>query len=123
MRISDWSSDVCSSVLVLSIIIGAEQPLLLAGRGEEDDRAARLGVRFGEGARDLEHHRDARGIIERAVVDPILVGCIAGLGVGDPDMVELRGQTGRASCRESECQYGLISVVAVAFKKTKKNTK
>src|SRR3546814_8992253 len=60
MRISDWSSDVCSSDLIVK------------------------GARRGGGAIDLARAQYALGIEPVAMV---------------------RGQIGRASCRERVCQY------------------
>src|SRR3546814_11943752 len=95
MRISDWSSDVCSSDLVLRARLGNlhhavdEQAQPLLGR-----HPPRTGVRAGQEAEFLEilHHvADRRG-----------------------------RQIGRASGRERVCQYVYISVVAVSLKKEQK---
>src|SRR3546814_8274338 len=67
MRISDWSSDVCSS--------------------------------------DLDGGR-------HCIAQPDLDG----LGLDRPGYGVLGHENGRASCRESVCQYVLISVVAVSLK-------
>src|SRR3546814_12095227 len=92
MRISDWSSDVCSSDLASaqfrrgrvlgSLLVHPE----LGGR------------RSGGGERSHESH-DGRGCGEFAHVCP--------------------QEIGRASCRERVCQYVSISVVAVSLKKKK----
>src|SRR3546814_12149415 len=98
MRISDWSSDVCSSDLP----------------GPREDR--RVGIdahhlemgmaplrRDGEGpgaASDVEQtnrRTESGGIEQRALDDSLAIG--------------------RASCRERECQYVEISVVAGPLKK------
>src|SRR3546814_20436873 len=100
MRISDWSSDVCSSDLrlhqrvVVDGLVGAQEDalLLVVARGPVECRA--------EGVL-----RDRR-IAER----PGVVGL---------DRQEYL-QIGRASCRERVCQYVVISVVAVPLEKTKK---
>src|SRR3546814_7268815 len=82
MRISDWSSDVCSSDLGRRRLRAGRDGHRPGLRGTEAARAQRL-----EGRR----HR--------------------------PVGAE-RGQIGRASCRESVCQYVSISVVAGSLKKT-----
>src|SRR3546814_1108146 len=85
MRISDWSSDVCSSDLEL---------LQRAVDG------AALAEEVLPHQRDGDHRRD-HGSVEPGPeeADP-----------GDPGDHELREderqQIGRASCRESVCQYG-----------------
>src|SRR3546814_11454889 len=89
MRISDWSSDVCSSDLPTAATLapghGAEFMPALA------ELLPGLVVEFGgEGAA-----ADARRI-----------------GLGDAEI-------GRASCRERVCQYVWNSVVAVSLKKNK----
>src|SRR3546814_11361957 len=95
MRISDWSSDVCSSDLVAGQRIAESR--------EQPRRQARLdvtGLRIEQvlpvaGAR-TQHCRSRR-----------LPEC-AGVAVDE---------IGRASCRARVCQYVSISVVAVALKK------
>src|SRR3546814_16054964 len=84
-RISDWSSDVCSSDLPAVILDLADIDPVFANR---------IGQRL---------------------------QCIRPAGVEDGRPVEMpvRGdqEIGRASCRVRVCQYVLISVVAVSFKK------
>src|SRR3546814_20817510 len=90
MRISDWSSDVCSSDL-----LRRRQQLILAEGG---------------------HQRLARGVmtgIAAAVGDRLLDGS----QIAAPQPVVVIEEIGRASCRESVCQYVSISVVAVTLKK------
>src|SRR3546814_17614501 len=92
MRISDWSSDVCSSDLQLLIVlhiaavtywIGALPPLLMMCRRSNANRLGAAAKRFGD---------------------------IAAYVVGT--LVEI----GRASRRDRVCQYVAISEVAVTFK-------
>src|SRR3546814_17916226 len=107
MRISDWSSDVCSS------------DLLDLGRADAV-------------ARSLDHRvvaadekEQAIGISADGVARPDRRAAVArGGGRG---LETLRGalgipQIGRASWRERVCQYVLLSVVAVPLK-TKNNKK
>src|SRR3546814_17806713 len=99
MRISDWSSDVCSSDL-----------------REIADRLARL-------AKSLE----AAGHAPKSVAS-FLMRCLFTMFAEDVELLtkgsfrrllaSLRGEEiGRASCRERVCQYVEISVVAVSLKK------
>src|SRR3546814_16947305 len=107
MRISDWSSDVCSS------------DLLPAGR------------RTAGGGRVARHRAAARRDVQGrplAQGNPGGVRFPPAVGDGQP-AVALRGmggaraagdQIGRASGRESGCQYVELSVVAVSLKKKTK---
>src|SRR3546814_9976285 len=91
MRISDWSSDVCSSDLLL----GAQRSLL--GEAEGDDAAGEA-VRHGHhpGIVRVQH----RGAVFRQAGDDL------GLFLGDRlDRMERLEEIGRASCRERVCQY------------------
>src|SRR3546814_17955577 len=97
MRISDWSSDVCSSDLFDAVRPLGEPDVhedhvgaVTLGRGDGGGRG-RDGV--ADGVADLLHHLLDR---ERQH-EPI----------------------GRASCRERVCTYVYISVVAVSLKKQK----
>src|SRR3546814_12095204 len=90
MRISDWSSDVCSSDLEGSRADSAFR-LEIGRTGSSSGGSAHGGV---GGARRGGDRRGARGLAVRP-----------------------RGQIGRASCRERVCQYVSISVVAVSLKK------
>src|SRR3546814_20626361 len=103
MRISDWSSDVCSSDL--------RQPHLCGGReSEREPEELHLG-----------------GRIPKPVHDDLSPGHGASLGQRGWDQLRAvfpgaaeqprRIQIGRASCRERVCQYVSISVVAVSLKK------
>src|SRR3546814_13957659 len=93
MRISDWSSDVCSSDL---IAIGDADPRLVMRGVIEADVVADGGVRP-------------------------WIAC-GGLRLCRPrHQREDRAQIGRASCRERVCQYVSISVVAVSLKKKTKH--
>src|SRR3546814_13751327 len=96
MRISDWSSDVCSSDL---------------GRRSASDRDVTVGLdRVGIGNRAVRHFD---GRMHRRVREG---------SRGAVRYLSLEGESrpiGRASCRERVCPYVYISVVAVSLKKTK----
>src|SRR3546814_15568884 len=99
MRISDWSSDVCSSDLPVAVLV-------LAPRAAGAWRVAADAVRpgrdflFGEVARrrDLER-RHARGHQSQRPCIDIAAVVLAG------ERIEMRGEIGRASWRERVCQY------------------
>src|SRR3546814_12012939 len=104
MRISDWSSDVCSSDLDYTIQSGFAQGL---GFG--------AGVRYvGEsyGNDQNTFKNDDRFFLDGAVHYD--------LGALSPSLTG--AQIGRASCRERLWQYGLIRVGAVALQQ-KQNTR
>src|SRR3546814_4616227 len=82
MRISDWSSDVCSSDL-LDRGVEREQVRLLRDRGD-----------------DLDHVPDL--LRARAEPSHLLVRGLRDVGRLPRD---LGRQIGRASCRERVCQY------------------
>src|SRR3546814_14486891 len=96
MRISDWSSDVCSSDLDL-------QPF---GIGY-----------FGDRKREIFHTKEGErqivAVVTTAAGKTLHFGAAIAKSTGDPECVaEMRGhlaepgdQIGRASCRERVCQY------------------
>src|SRR3546814_15633615 len=101
MRISDWSSDVCSSDLdtypTMSIDDGyAVQDALLA-RWREDGRVL-VGLKAGLTS---QAKMDQMGVTEPSF------GMLMGDTL-DPDggIVPTDKQSGRASCRERVCKYG-----------------
>src|SRR3546814_17795900 len=112
MRISDWSSDVCSSDLA-----GQDQ------RGEEEQADHDACRRLVDDRR--EGHEGQTGPACGDLVD----GDTLGLGHEaerreDPNAAEQpEAQIGRASCRESVGQYVWISGDAVALTKKKKTKK
>src|SRR3546814_4075232 len=97
MRISDWSSDVCSSDLAKAV--EGRLPLLAGARdGGFDFRSKRLWIdEIGGGGDDVltrsQQRADivdaARNVILRAGKKQHAIGC----------------EIGRASCRERVCQY------------------
>src|SRR3546814_12893579 len=102
MRISDWSSDVCSSDLLLRHVVERFPELLRLGRIGEHDAAQylRREVRqAGEADRRVLGQRVADA--ERAVI-------------GDADDV---AEIGRAAWRAGVGHTGSISVVAGTLKK------
>src|SRR3546814_13403256 len=114
MRISDWSSDVCSSDLA-RLDDARDQP----GRAEVaqcDTRHLELAVDTAGTTGQLTAVPDA---------DPRTVPRHLRQGDGrqEPFFDRNRLELGRASCRERVCQYVSISVVADQLKKKKTKNK
>src|SRR3546814_18497180 len=115
MRISDWSSDVCSSDLVgLPAAKDGKLALELADRGGDQgytpgERGVGGGEAGGEIVRAVDDHVGARdqrggvgGIEAPAALDHGHVGVEPrDRGGGGGGL----GEIGRASCRERVCQY------------------
>src|SRR3546814_4603310 len=108
MRISDWSSDVCSSDLL--------------DRTFEFDH--RLGhafdAVFDQRVDDVAHRNRTiklAGVRRLTDQDDLLAVDVLGTDFGFA--VAFRVEIGRASCRERVCQYVSITVVAVSIKKKK----
>src|SRR3546814_17726999 len=103
MRISDWSSDVCSSDLIAQVDALERRPArpaigtcaTSANRRVVLGRTRVLYVRVVMATKRTAHQHP-----------PLRSGTRP-------------GQNGRASCRERVCKYGEISVVAVELKKHK----
>src|SRR3546814_14460067 len=107
MRISDWSSDVCSSDLRLG-----QRPLL----GVEVDAHDHVGAGQPGALDDVEadaaqpEHDDVRPRLDLGRPDDRA-------DAGRHAAADVADQIGSASCRERVCQYVSISVVAVSLKK------
>src|SRR3546814_2091878 len=106
MRISDWSSDVCSSDLVAAVMLGLDQPCL---GGAVRRRAAvdRLGIADREFGADFGFDRRAIARIDAALV---------GLGVAILVMDE-----GRADAQF--LVIGLIADAAAGVEQDRKSTR
>src|SRR3546814_18288575 len=99
MRISDWSSDVCSSDLAFAI---------------RDVQLDEVGPCLGRGVEDREGASgDLLGELGRRTADE-LVRDLLGLGVATAHL-----EIGRGACRERVGQYVSISGVTVALNKKK----
>src|SRR3546814_11755953 len=115
MRISDWSSDVCSSDLqqhIVDIIPRFRDP--------------RHGT-VPDAARSSVVGRQGKMIVTTAVeLPPQIFGAASKVALHmvavDPQLRRRsrHQQIGRASCRERVCQSVSLSVVAVTLKKKKK---
>src|SRR3546814_16138591 len=96
MRISDWSSDVCSSDLLYVLSVGCSNRQTFSHLSPCHDTLTLM-----------IHSLDGNCAISTAWIIPP-----AG-----------RREIGRASCRERVCQYVSISVVAVSLKKKRRHKK
>src|SRR3546814_19809111 len=112
MRISDWSSDVCSSDLAVGFV--------------EDQR---LDLRKIDGAlANMVKQAARRGDDNLGALRQLLDLRRDADAAKDQDGAHMRqmlavGEIGRAACRERVCQYVLISGVAVSLKKQKEKKK
>src|SRR3546814_17585201 len=109
MRISDWSSDVCSSdlddVAGLAVAVGgiaAHQPYRFLAEKE------------GRAHVDRE---EAVPQLRRGFIDAAAVGDAGGVHQAVEAAEALLAEIGRASCRDRVCQYVSLSVVAGFIKK------
>src|SRR3546814_14949357 len=100
MRISDWSSDVCSSDLLMPLSDAANVGFVYVS-----DRMA------GDLPRIMQRLSDATGI------EDLVAACGYSVAAGPTEYCD---EIGRASGRGRVCQYVLSSVVAVSVKKKEK---
>src|SRR3546814_16663646 len=107
MRISDWSSDVCSSDLRVGDL--TQRHGFEIGNALEEERLLLLH----DLGRDLDDR--ALALVER-LDQPVGVR----EAIRKPRLRCLVLRIGRASCRERVCQYVSISVVAVSLKKKRR---
>src|SRR3546814_3956728 len=115
MRISDWSSDVCSSDLAPARAdhrgVGPRDLRALARRPQ----GPRRGDTQGLSASDASAREEAIGLAARSVavarvlLDEHFLQLLevreGGVVVGAPTFGRLAREIGRASCRERVCQY------------------
>src|SRR3546814_17476365 len=127
MRISDWSSDVCSSDLIgtgldtwspnLNIFRDPRWGRGQETYGEDPFLTARMGVAFIEGMQGPNPERPE--VIATPKHFDVHSGPESTRHVAN---VFVSKQIGRASCRARVCQYVWISGVAVSFKKKQPQT-
>src|SRR3546814_20754298 len=140
MRISDWSSDVCSSDLwqrlgamllepSAGLRLGRVHIAMQPASVEEVAEGVHVSPDMTAGDDDLVGRRSVAGPAAIAVTpfqDHLERRMVGGLRhaplerpaeVEDPCRAGAVQQIGRASCRERVCQYVLISVVGVQLKK------
>src|SRR3546814_16278130 len=112
MRISDWSSDVCSSDL--------EYPASKAERHGKEHRGrapkgTKCHVEQQKDAREAERHHDRESLRGRLQAFELA----APFEVIARRQLHLRDQIGNASCSADVCQNGSISVASVSLKNKK----
>src|SRR3546814_18539408 len=110
MRISDWSSDVCSSDLgglaadlVLGLGLVREDVALVEPHLHADAAGGRTGL--AEAVVDVGPQRVQRYPTFAVPLGAGHLGAAEAAGALDPDAEGARLQLGRASCRERVCQY------------------
>src|SRR3546814_11501208 len=116
MRISDWSSDVCSSDLDPSLPVRLGELMLEAGlpagilnvvHGDKEmvdailDHPEIKAVSF-VGSSDIAHYVYQRGVAAGKRVQAMGGAKTHGIVMPDADLAQ---EIGIASCRESVCQY------------------
>src|SRR3546814_7084477 len=98
MRISDWSSDVCSSDLLATLIVDPD------GKGLDSHwQKTAFALLVGVILHALYKARNDGGTATLPSVDAMLA---------DPNR-DIGEQNGRRSCRKRECQDGKIEVIDV----------
>src|SRR3546814_14450831 len=131
MRISDWSSDVCSSDLTMSSFKPSYHDNTLFF---DDD--GRIYLIYGGGQlRMVELAEDLSGVKPGTTEQVIIENATAPAGpnvilpnvilpAAGSQLFKVNGmnyQNGRSSCRERGCQYVQILVVGVSLKKKSEN--
>src|SRR3546814_16623230 len=109
MRISDWSSDVCSSDLVLM-----EADVEVDGDLQERNCTI-IFRRRGKKVAVALIHRDLEGLHAELEFERSADRHGDRPGPGAPALLSA-GETGSASCRASVCQYVYVTVGAGSFK-------
>src|SRR3546814_16301178 len=109
MRISDWSSDVCSSDLTSRRKFSLLQGRLGLIPVDDDDVLAARGLlrriaQQAQALQDITQHGVAHGADGRAALHAEVLG--------DDSLLACGPEIGRASCRERVCQYVSSSGVA-----------
>src|SRR3546814_7699308 len=90
MRISDWSSDVCSSDLMLAELMRLKSTIAIAGTHGKTTTTSMIAALL-----------DAGGIDPTVINGGIIEQYGSNARLGDSDWMEI----GRASGRERVCQY------------------
>src|SRR3546814_16909831 len=96
MRISDWSSDVCSSDLISGRLSWADDMFGITLAGSH--------MKFEQQTDNSEPRYDATGLNNLSNAKYIIEREINSLS-GKLEFAPADGQIGRAACRERVCQY------------------
>src|SRR3546814_20251426 len=128
MRISDWSSDVCSSDLLSFVSPGLSTPIFtvpspftsgwLAGTQPSSPMQDSLSSPAGSAAPSSPVE-----VSSSSFPQAVAMNASARSGAIHRSLFRFLFEIGRASCRERVCQYVLVSVGAVTLKKKKRNDK
>src|SRR3546814_12035702 len=112
MRISDWSSDVCSSDLLVPLVEALKMPIVPIGVGAQAATYRRIQLpagtkRFLAAVADRCHsvgvrgHYSAEVLHDAGIKNVSVIGCPSVFRSLQPTQKKI----GRASCRERVCQY------------------
>src|SRR3546814_16360871 len=116
MRISDWSSDVCSSDLFDWLSRdAAEVDKYIADPLCGFPITVQAWIDFLDGLEAMARPEN-QARIPKAMPVLVIAGSLDPVSGGTRGLRQLL-EIGRASCRERVCKYVLISVVAVSLKK------
>src|SRR3546814_20366744 len=123
MRISDWSSDVCSSDLAIEDALANRQKLLPKLEARALPRARAEAFRVAPSVFVDNNASNRFTVVEVNAQDrPALLNQLAyALFQSKVTVHSAHVEIGRASRRGRVCQYGWISVGAVPLKKKKNN--
>src|SRR3546814_12846515 len=122
MRISDWSSDVCSSDLIATGTPDAKRPRLSILALLSGSTLATFATTATAAIAQQQSNPAVKLFSStEVVVSSLVVGALGAALLSALWLVRQRGHTiGRASCRERMCKYVLIWVVAGSLKKKTK---
>src|SRR3546814_16549347 len=114
MRISDWSSDVCSSDLVVAVAVNGKYAgyLEIADEIKEDSQAA-IDLLHSYHIRTVMLSGDKQSVVDK--IDRQLRIDEAYGGLLPADKVQKVEENGRAKCRERVCKYVKILGDGVAI--------
>src|SRR3546814_11482366 len=107
MRISDWSSDVCSSDLAQETNMALHFELVTPAKLVRSEDVHMVVVPGSEGDFGVqEGHAPFMSTIRDGAIQ------VFASATGQPETIMIEGEIGRASCRERVCTYVASSGVA-----------